>query len=48
MPTLEYGEKKIQVDDEGYLQNFDDWDEVVACALAENEAVSELCPLEEE
>jgi sulfur relay (sulfurtransferase) DsrC/TusE family protein len=35
MPTIEYEKKKISVDDEGYLENFEDWDETVACALAE-------------
>ncbi len=34
MPTIEYEKKKISVDDEGYLENFEDWDETVACALA--------------
>jgi len=46
--TLEYGSKKIQVDEEGYLINIDDWDETVACALAEREGISKQCPLKEE
>ena len=33
---------KIQIDDEGYLENPDDWNEKVACALAEKEGVDEL------
>ena len=48
METLEYGSKKIQVDEEGYLINIDDWDETVACALAEREGISKQCPLKEE
>ncbi len=45
MPTIEYEKKKIQVDEEGYLVNFEDWDETVACALAEREGVGKECPL---
>ena len=33
MPAFEFDERKIQLDEEGYLENFDDWDETVACAL---------------
>ena len=32
----------VKLDDEGYLMNFDDWDEHVACMLAEREGVEEL------
>lgn len=42
MPMLEYAGKKVEIDDEGYLVNMDDWDENVACALAEREGVEEL------
>lgn len=42
MPTIEYSGIKIEVDDEGYLINFDDWNEKVACALAEREGIEEL------
>jgi TusE/DsrC/DsvC family sulfur relay protein len=42
MPVLEYEEKKINVDDEGYLVNFDDWDEGAARALAAREGIDEL------
>jgi TusE/DsrC/DsvC family sulfur relay protein len=42
MPVLEYKEKKINVDDEGYLVNLDDWDEGVARALAAREGIDEL------
>ncbi len=48
MSTLQYAEKEIRVDEEGYLENFDDWDEAVACALAEKEGAGEVCPLREE
>lgn len=42
MPVIEYGSLKINVDDGGYLVNFNDWNEQVACALAEREGVEEL------
>ncbi len=42
MPFIEYGSTKVEVDDEGYLVNFDDWNEQVACALAEREGIEEL------
>ncbi|MCL5406549.1 MAG: TusE/DsrC/DsvC family sulfur relay protein [Deltaproteobacteria bacterium] len=45
---FEYDRQKIRVDEEGYLENFDDWDEKVACALADREGVSKECPLNEE
>ncbi|MEM5786013.1 MAG: TusE/DsrC/DsvC family sulfur relay protein [Syntrophobacteraceae bacterium] len=48
MPSFVYDAKKIQVDDEGYLANFEDWDESVACALAEREGASKDCPLRQE
>ncbi len=48
MPTFEYAGKKIQVDEEGYLKNFEDWDETVACALAEREGIGKECPLVKE
>ncbi len=42
MPIIEYSGMKIDVDDEGYLVNFDAWNETVACALAEREGIEEL------
>jgi TusE/DsrC/DsvC family sulfur relay protein len=42
MPILEYSDLKIKIDDEGYLENLGDWNEKVACALAEKEGVEEL------
>lgn len=44
MAVIEYGTLKVEVDDEGYLVRFDDWNEKVACALAEREGVNELTP----
>ena len=48
MPKLEHEGIIIDIDDEGYLVNFDDWNETVACALAEREGVSKECPLTKE
>jgi tRNA 2-thiouridine synthesizing protein E len=42
METIEYGDTKIELDDEGYLANFNDWNEKMACGLAEHEGVDEL------
>ncbi len=42
MPVIEYGDLKINVDDEGYLINSDDWNENTACALADKEGLEEL------
>lgn len=42
MPIVEYGNTKFEVDEDGYLVNFDDWNERVACALAEREGIEEL------
>ena len=42
MPVLEYSGGKIVLDDEGYLENPDDWNDKVACALAEKEGIEEL------
>ncbi|MCX7793900.1 MAG: TusE/DsrC/DsvC family sulfur relay protein [Thermodesulfovibrionales bacterium] len=42
MPVIEYGSLKVNVDDEGFLINFDEWNEKIACALAEKEGIQEL------
>lgn len=42
MKTLEYGKLKVTTDDDGFLLNYEDWNEKVACALAEKEGVEEL------
>lgn len=39
MKTIEYSGTMVNVDDEGYLVDFEDWDENVACALAEREGI---------
>ncbi len=39
MATLEMAGKKLEVDEDGYLVNIDDWDKEVAEALAKTEAV---------
>src|SRR5512144_1272704 len=46
-PVLDYieinkGAKRVAIDDNGYLVNFDDWDESVARALAERTGFGEL------
>jgi len=48
MPVLEYGRIQVEVDEEGYLIRFDDWNEKIACALAEREGILTCCPLTEE
>jgi len=48
MPKLEYAGIRVDVDEEGYLVNFDDWDEKIACALADREGVLDRCPLTRE
>jgi TusE/DsrC/DsvC family sulfur relay protein len=45
MQTIEYEGITIRLDDEGYLVDFDDWNEKVGCALADREGVSRECPL---
>ncbi len=42
MQTIVYKGKTITLDNEGYLLDFNDWNEDIACALAENEGVEEL------
>jgi tRNA 2-thiouridine synthesizing protein E len=48
MSVIEVEGKKIELDDEGFLLNTEDWDEKVACVLAEMEKVHFVCPLTEE
>lgn len=48
MPNFDYEGREIQVDEEGYLKDPEEWDETVACALAEREGASSECPLREE
>ena len=42
MPTFEHGEVKIEVDEDGFIQNPEEWNEAVAKALATTEGVEEL------
>lgn len=42
MDNIEYGGKRINVDDDGFLANLEDWDEKVAQGLAEREGVGQL------
>lgn len=42
MPVIELNGARVDVDEEGFLVNYEDWDEQVACALAEREGVAEL------
>jgi TusE/DsrC/DsvC family sulfur relay protein len=44
MPKLKNIDRMIAVDEEGYLVNFDDWDEDVARELAISAGVGELTP----
>ena len=48
MATLDVEGIKVEIDEEGYLRNFQDWNEKVACALAEKEGILAECPLTEE
>ena len=42
MPVIELSGIKINLDDDGYLVNYEDWNEAVAAALAEREGAGEL------
>lgn len=46
--TLSNEDLTIHLDDEGYLINFEDWNETIACVLADKEGVSQECPLTRE
>jgi len=45
MSTIAGEDMQIEVDDEGYLVDFEKWNERIACALADREGVSKECPL---
>lgn len=45
MPVIKVGRKNIELDDEGYLVDFEDWNQKVACAIADRLGVSKKCPL---
>ncbi len=42
MTVIEYEDNKVELDDMGYLVNFEEWDRNVACSLAEREGIDEL------
>ena len=42
MPAKEFGGKTIEVDDEGFLVNREDWNEDIAAAIAKEEGLPEL------
>jgi tRNA 2-thiouridine synthesizing protein E len=42
MPTFEHGDIKLEVDEDGFIQDPDEWNEQVAAALATTEGVDEL------
>lgn len=42
MPTLEYREKMITIDEDGYLVDFEEWNEEVARGLAARAEAGEL------
>lgn len=48
MSKMEIAGALIEVDEEGYLVNFEDWNEQVACALAEGAGIKDQCPLTQE
>jgi len=41
MPTFEKGDISVQVDEDGFLQEPEDWNDAVAAALATTEGVEE-------
>jgi len=42
MPLIDSQNRKIIVDDDGFLQNPEDWNEIVASALALSDGIKEL------
>ena len=42
MTEIENAEKKVTIDNDGFLTNLDDWDEEVAQVLAKREGLGEL------
>ena len=42
MPTVDLGGKSIEIDEDGFIQDPDQWDEKVALDLAKTEGVNEL------
>jgi len=48
MGSLEHNNICVNIDPEGFLKDFESWNETIACTLAEKEGVSDQCPLSEE
>ncbi len=48
MPVIEHDGIKVEVDEDGFLVDFDAWNEKVACAIASKEGVGNQCPLPEQ
>ena len=42
MPTVELGGKQMDIDEDGFIQDPDQWDEAVAASLAITEGVDNL------
>jgi len=42
MPTITLAGKQFEVDEDGFLQDSAQWDDVIATALAEQEGITEL------
>jgi TusE/DsrC/DsvC family sulfur relay protein len=42
MPMVTLGGKELEVDEDGFIQDPDQWDEAVAKSLAETEGVSDM------
>ena len=42
MPFIEVNEEKLEVDEDGFLQQADGWSEVVARAMAHSDGINEL------
>ena len=42
MQEVTYGGKKLEIDEDGFIQNPDAWDDAVACDLAKTESVEQM------
>ena len=42
MPTFQAGDRVLEIDEDGFIQNPDQWDKTVAEALAKTEGVDEM------
>jgi len=42
MPYFEYSDKKVEVDEDGFIQEPDEWTEELAVAMAKAEAVDDM------